>query len=189
MFSLDHARIDQTMNEIFQKGIISPSRSEWVSEPHMVKEDDGTYWFCVDFRKLNQVTIHDLDPLPRIDDLLDQLGCSRYFTFIDLAAEYWQILMDSRDAHKTTSRTRIGLFSFNRMPFDLSDAGNIFWEMANSIFVDLISDSTILVYLNDILIHTSTWPQHIQASQATLQQIQQHNLKLQWKKCRWGRTR
>ena len=76
----------------------------------MVKKDDGTYRFCVDFRKLNQVTIHDLYPLPRIDDLLDQLGCSTYFTSIDLAAGYWQIPMDPRDAHKTAFRTRRGLF-------------------------------------------------------------------------------
>ena len=154
----------------------------------MVKKDDDTCSFCVDFRKLNQVTIHDLYPLPRIDDLLDQLGCSKYFTSIDLAAKYWQIPMDPRDAHKTTFRTRRGLFQFNRMPFGLSDACNTFQRMANSIFVDLIADDTMLIYLDDILIHTSTWPQHIQVLQSVLQRIRQHNLKLQWKKCIWGST-
>ena len=163
---------------MLKKGIISPSHSDWVSEPHMVKKDDGTYWFCVDFRKLNQVTIHDLYPLSRIDDLLDQLGCSKYFTSIDLAAGYWQIPMDPRDAHKITFRTRRGLFQFNRMPFGLSDACNTFQRMANSIFADLIADGTVLVYLDDILIHTSTWPQQIQALQEVLQWIHQYNLKL-----------
>ena len=102
---LDHARIDQALNEMLQKGIISPSHSDWVSKPHTVKKDDGIHRFYVDFRKLNEVTIHDLYPLSRIDDLFNQLGCSMYFTSIDLMAGYWQIPIDPRDAHKTTFRT------------------------------------------------------------------------------------
>jgi hypothetical protein len=111
----------------------------------MVKKDDGTYRFCVDFCKLNQVAVHDLYPLPRINDLLYQLGWSKYFTSIDLAARYWQIPMDPRDAHKTAFQTRRGLFQFNRMPFGLSDAGNTFQRMANSIFAHLIANGTVLV--------------------------------------------
>ena len=73
---------------MLQKGIIEPSKRNWVSEPHLVKEDDGTYRFCIDFRELNKVKLHDRYSLPRIDDLLGKLGQSRYFTSLDLASGY-----------------------------------------------------------------------------------------------------
>ena len=135
---LENDRINQAIQDMLVKGIITPSHSEWVSEPHLVKKDDGTYCFCIDFRPLNRVTTHDKYPLPRIDDLLDQLGKSRYFTSLDLASGYWQIPLDDKDAHKTAFRTSRGLFQFKRMPFGLSDAGSTFQRMANNIFHDLI---------------------------------------------------
>jgi hypothetical protein len=151
---LEHDRINQAVQEMLDKGIVEPSSSEWVSEPHLVKKDDGTYRFCVDFRPLNRITVHDRYPLPRIDDLLDQLGQSKYFTSLDLASGYWQIPLDERDAHKTAFRTNRGLFQFKRMPFGLSNASSTFQRMANSIFQDLITTGVVLVYLDDILVHT-----------------------------------
>ena len=118
-----------------------------------------TVHFCIDFRPLNKVTIHDLYPLPRVDNLLDQLGGSRYFTSLDLASGYWHIPLK---AQKTAFRTRRGLFQFTRMSFGLSDAGNTFQRMANSIFVGLITKGVLLVYLDNILIHTTTWEDHLQ---------------------------
>ena len=85
---LEHARINKAVEEMLQKGIIEPSKSNWVSEPHLVKKDDGTYRFCIDFRELNKVKLHDRYSLPRIDDLLGKLGQSRYFTSLDLASGY-----------------------------------------------------------------------------------------------------
>ena len=185
---LDHDRIDAAVTDMLTKGIIVPSTSDWVSEPHLVKKDDGTFRFCIDFRPLNKVTIHDLYPLPRVDDLLDQIGGSRYFTSLDLASGYWQIPLKPSDAHKTAFRTRRGLFQFTRMPFGLSDAGSTFQRMANSIFAALINKGVLLVYLDDILIHTATWEDHLQALAEVLACITKHNLQLQWKKCRWGST-
>jgi hypothetical protein len=106
---------------------------------------------------LNKITIHDRYPLPRIDDLLDKLGNSNYFTSLDLASGYWHIPLDKRDAHKTAFRTSQGLFQFKRMPFGVSNAGNTFQRMANNIFQDLIAERFLLVYLDDILVHTKTW--------------------------------
>ena len=122
----------------------------------MVKKGDDSYRFCVDFRQLNHVTTHDRYPLPRIDDLLDQLGKSKYFSSLDLASGYWQIPMNPEDAHKTTFHTRKGIFQFTRMPFGLSDAGSTFQRMANAIFDDLITRHVVFVCLDDILTHTST---------------------------------
>ena len=83
---LDNDHIDVFVTDLLTKAIIIPSTSDWVSECHLVKKDDGTFRFCIDFRPFNKVTIHELYPLPRVDDLLDQLGGSRYFTYLDLAS-------------------------------------------------------------------------------------------------------
>ena len=183
---LDNQRINQAVRDMLDKDIIEPSSSDWVSEPHLVRKDDGTFRFCIDFRPLNKVTKHDLYPLPRIDDLLDQVGKSKYFTSLDLASGYWQIPLSPQDKHKTAFRTQQGLFQFKRMPFGLSDAGSTFQRMANSIFHDLIQEGVVLVYLDDILIHTPEWEQHIHILREVLHRIQKYNLQLQWKKCQWG---
>ena len=123
--------------------------------------------------------------LPHVDELLDQIGGSRYLTSLDLASGYWQIPLKPSDAHKTAFCTRRGLFQFICMPFGLSDVGNTFQRMANSIFAALINKGVLLVYLYGILIHTDTWEDHLQAFAEVLACITKHNLQLQWKKCRW----
>ena len=123
---LDHERIDNTVKTMLQQGIITPSKSEWILEPHTVRKGDDSYHFCVDFRQLNHVTTHDRYPLPRINDLLDHLDKLMYFSTLDLALGYWQIATNPEDAHKTTFRTRKDIFQFPRMPFDLSDDGSTF---------------------------------------------------------------
>ena len=105
------------------KGIIIPSTNNWVSEPQLIKKDDG---FCIDFMPLNKVTIHDLYLVPRVDDLLDKLSGSRYFTSLDLASRYWQIPLKPSDAHKTAYRTRRKLFQFTPMMFGMSDVDSTF---------------------------------------------------------------
>ena len=85
---LDNHRINQVVQDMLEKDIIESSSSDWISEPHLVRKDDGTFRFCIDFRPLNKITKHDLYPLPRIHDLLDQVGKSRYFTSLDLASGY-----------------------------------------------------------------------------------------------------
>ena len=95
-------------------------------------------------------------------DLLDQLEGSRYFTSLDLASGYWQIPLKPSDAHKKAFRTRRGLFQFTHMPFGLSNADNTFQRMENSIFASLIGKGVLLVYLDDILIHTATWEDPLQ---------------------------
>ena len=169
---LDHQRIATAVQDMLEKDIIEPSTSEWVSEPHLVRKEDESFRFCIDFRQLKKVTKHDRYPLPRIDDLLDQLGHSRYFTSLDLASGYWQIPLRKEDKHKTTFRTQHGLYKFKHMPFGLSDAGNTFQRMANSIFQDLIFQGVVLVYLDEILIHTDSWPKRIQILREVLLRVQ-----------------
>ena len=119
---LDHQRITTAIQDMVEKDIIELSTSEWVSEPHLVRKEDGSFRFCIDFRQLNKVMKHGRYPLPRIEYLLGQLGHSRYFTSLDLASSYWQIPLRKEDKHKTTFQTQHGLYQFKRMPFGLLDA-------------------------------------------------------------------
>ena len=109
----------------------------------------------VDFRPLNRVTVFDNYPLPRIEELLYQLGKSRYFTSFGLAFDYWRIPIDGQGHTQKTFRTNSGLYQITWMPFVLFSTGNTFQRMVNSIFHDLISQGLVLVYLNDFLVHTA----------------------------------
>jgi hypothetical protein len=102
------------------RGFIQPTVSPWASPIVLVPKKDWSTRFCVDYRRLNAVTRKDVYPLPRIDDILDTLGQSKYFTTLDLFAGYWQTELDSESKDKSSFTTHCWLFKFNRMPFGLS---------------------------------------------------------------------
>ena len=118
--------IARNLQEMQAADVIQPSTSPWASPVVLVRKKDGTLRFCVDYRGLNSVTKLDQFPLPRIDDLLDQLGKSRYFTTLDLASGYWQIRVDKPSREKTAFITHQGLFEFCVMPFGLTNAPAVF---------------------------------------------------------------
>ena len=103
---------ERQINEMLDKGIIRESTSPWSSPIILVKKKDGEMRFCVDYRKLNSVTVGHAHPLPRVDDILDSLGNSQYFSTLDLKSAYWQISVDEKDRHKTAFVTQRGLFEF-----------------------------------------------------------------------------
>jgi len=115
-----------------RNGVIQPSSSPWASPIVLVRKKDGTLRFCIDYRALNSVTKPDPFPLPRIDDLLNQLGKSQYFSTLDLAAGYWQIKVDKESKEKTAFTTQQGLFEFKVMPFGLTNAPAMFQTYAES---------------------------------------------------------
>ena len=116
---------DAVMKELQQMlvdGLIEESTSEWSSPMVIVTEKDGSCHICVDYLKLNAVTLFDAHPMPRIDEMLDQIGQSRFITTLDLAKGYWQVPVEPADKEKTAFSSPVGLYQFKVMPFGLSGA-------------------------------------------------------------------
>ena len=107
-----HKEVALQLKKMQEAGVVQPSSSPWSSPVVMVQKRDGTHRFCIDYWELNKVTKANTYPLPHIDDILDQLGCSHYFSTLDLAARYWQIRMHGSSQEKTAFSTPQGLYEF-----------------------------------------------------------------------------
>ena len=163
--------------------VIRPSTSPWASPVVMVKKRDGTMRFCVDFRKMNDATIKDAHPLPRIDDTLESLHGAQYFTTLDLKSGYWQVPIREEDKEKTAFRTSSGqLYEFNQLPFGLCNAPATFSRLMDRTLAGL-AWNICLYYLNDIIVFSSTWAEHLERLRAVFERLRRANLKLGAHKC------
>ena len=129
--------IARQLHELQEMGVIQPSSSPWPSPIILVRKKDGTLWFCIDYCHLNSVTKSDTYPLPRIDDILDQLGTTKYFSTLDLASGYWQIPVSPTSQEKTAFITTRGLFKFRVMPFGLMNAPAVFQRLMEKVLQQL----------------------------------------------------
>jgi hypothetical protein len=143
------------LEELLKKGYIRPSVSPWGAPIHFVKKKDGTLRLCIDFRKMNKYTIKKKYPLPRIDDLFDQLRGENIFSKIDLRAIYHKVRIKEEDIHKTSFRTRYGHYEFVVVPFRLTNAPVVFMCLMNGIFRNYL-DKFVIVFLDDILIYSKS---------------------------------
>ncbi|KAL5549643.1 hypothetical protein UlMin_004874 [Ulmus minor] len=147
------------LQELLDKGFIRPSYSPWGAPVLFVKKKDGTLRMCIDYRELNKLTIKNKYPLPRIDDLFDQLKGAANFSKIDLCSGYHQLRIKDNDVPKTAFRTRYGHYEFLVMPFGLTNAPAAFMDLMNRVFVKYL-DKFIIVFIDDILVYSKTPEEH-----------------------------
>ncbi|UYV66312.1 K02A2.6-like [Cordylochernes scorpioides] len=177
--------IKEQIDEMLRDGIIRPSSSPWSFPVILVKKRDGKYRFCVDYRKLNDVTVKDVYPIPRIDEVLDTLQGSKYFSAIDLKSGYWQVEVEEKDKEKTAFTTAHGLYEFNVMPFGLCNAPATFERNMENMLGNL-RWQICLCYLDDVIIYSSDFSTHLKRIEAVLKCFREANLKLNNKKCQFA---
>ena len=149
------------VQQMLTSSVIRPSNSPWASPVVMARKKDGSLRFCVDFCQLNAATVKDAHPLPRIDDLLDALHGAKWFSTLDLKSGYWQVPITEQDKAKTAFRTSSGqLFEFNQVPFGLCNAPATFSGLMDRVLAGLHWE-TCLFYLDDIIVFSSTWEEHL----------------------------
>jgi len=176
------------VEEMLQHGVVKPFTSPWASPIVLVKKKDGTARFCVDYRKLNDVTRKDAYPLPRIDETLDALSGSKVFTTLDLASGYWQVEMSAADREKTAFATRHGLFEFQVMPFGLCNAPGTFQRLMEFVLAGL-QWQKCLVYLDDVIVYGRDFDEHLERLAEVFRRFRQAGLKLKPSKCCFLRPR
>ncbi len=173
---------DQEIDKMLATGIIEPSFSPWSSPIVLVKKKDGSTRFCVDYRKLNMATRKDAYPLPRIDDTIDALSGSVFFTTLDMDSSYWQVEMDEKDKDKTAFATHRGLFNFNVMSFGLCNAPSTFERLMERVLSGLHWE-ICLVYLDDVIVYSKSFSEHVSRLKTVFQRFRDASLKLKPKKC------
>ena len=179
--------VQQQVQGMLQNGIITPSASPWSSPVILVRKKNGSYRFCVDYRALNGITIKDAYPLPRVDETLDSLGGAQYFSTLDLASGYWQVEVDPSDRPKTAFSTPQGHFEFTVMPFGLCNAPATFQRLMEYVLAGLQWEHC-LVYLDDIIVFSETFKEHITRLSGVFDRLRNAGLKLKPKKCCFARS-
>ena len=175
------------VNRMLEHDVIRPSTSPWSSPIVMVRKNDGSWRFCVDCRKLNSVTHRDAYPLPRIDATLDSLVGCKYFTTLDLASGYWQVALEESDKEKTAFSTLQGHYEFNVMPFGLINAPATFQRLMECALAGLTNEQC-LIYLDDIIVFSSSFVEHLQRLRNIFVALRQARLQLKLSKCTFAST-
>ena len=176
------AEAERQVNELLEKGLIEPAGGAWSSPVVLVRKKDGSWRFCVDYRRLNAVTQQDAYPLPRIDDSLDALSGSKFFSTLDLVSGYWQVPLDGDAQEKSAFATRSGLWKWKVLPFGLTSAPATFQRLMERVLHGLHWKS-LLLYLDDIIVIAPDFDTHMSRLEEVLNRLQQAGLKLKPSKC------
>ncbi|KAL0556960.1 hypothetical protein IC582_005478 [Cucumis melo] len=170
------------LQELLDKGFIRPSVSPWGAPVLFVKKKDGSMRLCIDYRELNKVTVKNRYPLPRIDDLFDQLQGATVFSKIDLRSGYHQLRIKDDDIPKTAFRSRYGHYEFIVMSFGLTNAPAVFMDLMNRVFREFL-DTFVIVFIDDILIYSKTEAEHEEHLRMVLQTLRDNKLYAKISKC------
>ena len=176
------AELKKQLEELLDKGFIRPNVSPWGAPVLLVKKKDGSFRMCIDYRALNRVTVKNKYPLPRIDELLDQLKGAKWFSKIDLASGYHQIPIEPNDVRKTAFRTRYGHYEFVVMTYGLTNVPAAFMKMMNGIFRDFL-DEFVIIFIDDILVYSRSKEDHERHLRAVIERLREHKLFAKLSKC------
>ncbi|GKD85272.1 putative reverse transcriptase domain-containing protein [Tanacetum coccineum] len=161
-YRLTHSEMHELSNqlqELADRGFIRPSTSPWGAPVLFVKKKDGSFRMCIDYRELNKLTVKNRYPLPKIDDLFDQLQGSSVYSKIDLRSGYHQLRVRNEDISKTAFRTRYGHYEFQVMPFGVTNALAVFMDLMNRVCKPYL-DKFVIVFIDDILIYSRNKEEH-----------------------------
>ncbi|GJU74806.1 putative reverse transcriptase domain-containing protein [Tanacetum coccineum] len=170
------------LKELQDKGFIRPNSSPWGAPVLFIKKKDGSFRMCIDYRELNKLTVKNRYPLPRIDDLFDQLQGSQFFSKIDLRSGYHQLRVHEDDIPKTAFRTHYGHFEFTVMPFGLTNAPAIFMDLMNRVCRPYLN-KFVIVFIDDILIYSKTQEEHVEHLRLVLELLKKEKLYAKFSKC------
>ncbi|GKA75195.1 putative reverse transcriptase domain-containing protein [Tanacetum coccineum] len=174
--------LSEQLKELSDKGFIRPSSSPWGAPVLFVKKKDGSFRMCIDYRELNKLTVKNRYPLPRIDDLFDQLQGSSIYSKIDLRSGYHQLKVREEDISKTAFRTRYGHYEFQVMPFGLTNAPAVFMDLMNRVCKPYL-DKFVIVFIDDILIYSKNKQEHEEHLKIILELLKKEELYAKFSKC------
>ena len=175
------------LQEMEDAGIIRPSTSEYAAPVVLVKKKDNSTRFCVDYRLLNKVTRFNSYPLPKINDVINNLHGACIFSTLDMRSGYFQVEMDPADVHKTAFTTPYGLCEFTRMPQGMSGSASTFQRAMDILLANLQYES-VIVYLDDVIVFATDYDQHLSRLEEVLKRLRDANLRLSPKKCHFKIT-
>ncbi|KAE8987554.1 hypothetical protein PR001_g22292 [Phytophthora rubi] len=176
--------MEAEVDQYLEMGFIRPSHSPWASPVLMIRKPDGGIRFCIDYRKLNAVTVKDWYPMPLIDDILDMLGGAKLFSTMDIASGYWNVPMHEDSVAKTAFTCKYGLYEWLVMPFGLCNAVPAFERLVETVLVDL-KWRVCLVYVDDCVVFCDDFPSHLFRVRQVLTRFREAGFKLKMMKCHW----
>ncbi|GKE35669.1 putative reverse transcriptase domain-containing protein, partial [Tanacetum coccineum] len=174
--------LSNQLQELADRGFIRPSTSPWAAPVLFVKKKDGSFKMCIDYWELNKLTIKNRYPLPRIDDLFDQLQGSSVYSKIDLRSGYHQLRVRDEDIPKTAFRIRYGHYEFQVMQFGLTNAPAVFMDLMNRVCKPYL-DKFVIVFIDDILIYSRNKEEHANHLRIILELLKKEELYVKFSKC------
>ncbi|GBO46567.1 Retrovirus-related Pol polyprotein from transposon 17.6 [Araneus ventricosus] len=177
--------INEQIEQWLKDKIIRPSTSEYSSPVVLVKKKDGSSRLCIDYRRLNKITVREHFPLPLIDDLLDRLQSANIFTTLDLRNAFFHVDTDPSSKKYTSFVTDTGQYEFNKMSFGLTNSPSVFQRYIYNVFRDLIKENVAMIYLDDLVISSENETQGIERLQRVLKTASEYGLELNIKKCQF----
>ena len=169
---------------LLDQGSIKSSKSRWAAHIVLVAKKDGTKRMCVDYRKLNNVTTNNPYPLPNIDELIANIGPSKFISTLDLTKGYYQVPVNPKHCEKMAFVTPYGKYEFITMPFGLISTPSTFQRLMDEILSGL--HEFAVAYLDDILIHSQTWEQHLEHLNTVFEKLREAGLTVKERKCTFG---